>query len=176
MSQETPGIGAICARWWSAAIASDTGTARKTRAQLRRAATPIDALGVAAVHDLNRALIEAGHNLRKQNDGPDRLALIAIVLARMSDGHGAPMARRLGAGDPPALSPLRFNALIRTKAPRALIRPMVRAVQIVRGGADLPRLSRDIYWWNDAVRSEWCFDYFGASDAKPESINKEADT
>ena len=175
MNKKTLDIGAVCARWWSAAIASDTGAARKTRAQLRRAATPIDALGVTAVHNLNKMFLEAEHNLRKQSDGPDRLALIAIVLARISDINGASLARRLGAGDPPPLSPLRFNALIRTKAPRDLIRPMLRAVQIVNGRADLPRLARDIYWWNDAVRSEWCFDYFGASDAKPELI-KETET
>ena len=63
MSDDHPSVGEIGMKWWHSAIHADTGRARKTRAELRRADTPLAALGVSAVHDLNRALEDAGHGL-----------------------------------------------------------------------------------------------------------------
>ena len=159
--------GDICARWWRSAINVDTGRARKTRAELRRADTPLAVLGVSAVHDLNRILEEVGYGLCHRPDGPDRLALIAVVLAHVKEGRGATAARRFGAGDPKPLSVLRFNTLIRAETPRELIRPLVRALAIIGGSTDVRKLADDLYWWNDRVRTDWCFDYYGASNAKP---------
>ncbi len=163
-------------RWWRNAIDAETGRARRARAVLRRADTPLAVLGVSAVHDLNRALCDTGHELRRRADGPDRLALIAVALAHMKDGQGAAAARRFGAGDPPPLSPIRFNALIRTEAPRDLIRPLARALGIVGGSADVRKLAEDLYWWNERIRTEWCFDYHGAADAKPSFEDEETRT
>ena len=167
MTDKRSSAGDICARWWRSAIDADTGHARNTRAELRRADTPLAVLGVSAVHDLNRELEEAGYRLRHHIDGPDRLALIAVVLAHVKEGRGANAARRFGAGVPKPLSVLRFNTLIRTNSLRELIRPLVRALAIIGGSTDVRKLADDLYWWNDRVRTEWCFDYYGASDAKP---------
>jgi len=176
MSDDHPSVGEVGIRWWRNAINAETGRARRTRAVLRRADTPLAVLGVSAVHDLNRALGDAGHQLRHRADGPDRLALIAVALAHMKDGQGATAARRFGAGDPPQLSPIRFNALIRAEAPRDLIRPLARALGIIGGGADVRKLAKDLYWWNERIRTEWCFDYHGATDAKPSFEDEETRT
>ena len=173
MSDRGPDVGEICAGWWKRAIAADTGPARKTRAELRRADTPLAALGVSATHDLNRLLAAAGCDLRRRPDGPDRLALIAVALAHVKEGNGASVARRFGAGKPKPLSELRFDALILARSPRALLWPLVRALAIIDGGANVRALANDLYWWTDKTRVDWCFDYYDASDAKPHSEEEE---
>ena len=165
--------GEICAAWWHRELGSDTGFARRTRAELRRAGTTLEVLGVSAVHDLNRELQEAGYNLRKRSDGPDRLALIARALAHITEPKGETLACKFGAGNPPTLSSIRFDALIRTENPRDLGVLLIRAMRIAGGGLNLQCLANDLYWWNEKIRTNWCFDYHGASSAKPETENKE---
>ena len=163
----TPSIAEVCKGWWDTCIAAETGAPRRARAELRRAASMADALGISATHELNRRLVRAGHDLRKRRDGPDRLALIAVALAQVVQDRRETAAQRLGAGEPKTLSGVRFNALIRAKEPRRLMRPLVRALQVAKGAANVRRLAADLYWWNDKTRTDWCFDYHGASDAKP---------
>ena len=164
---DTHSLAGVCRDWWAACIAADSGASKQARAELRRAASVTDALGVSATHELNRRLTGAGYDLRKRRDGPDRLALIATALAQVTEDLGATAAQRFGAGDPKVLSGLRFNALIRTKEPRQLMRPLARALKIINGGANVHKLAADLYWWNDTTRTNWCFDYHGATDAKP---------
>ena len=149
---DTHSLAGVCRDWWAACIAADSGASKQARAELRRAAGVTDALGVSATHELNRRLTGTGYDLRKRRDGPDL---------------GATAAQRFGAGDPKVLSGLRFNALIRTKEPRQLMRPLARALKIINGGANVHKLAADLYWWNDTTRTNWCFDYHGATDAKP---------
>lgn len=160
----------ICKVWWDTCIAAETGGARQARAELRRAAGVTGALGVSATHELNRRLVSAGFDLRKRRDGPDRLALIAVALAQVTQDQRETAAQQLGAGKQnkqKALSGMRFNALIRAKEPRQLMRPLARALRIIKGAANVRRLAADLYWWNDKTRTNWCFDYHGAMDAKP---------
>ena len=165
--KDTHFLAGVCKDWWTTCIAADTGAARQARAELRRVASVTDALGISATHELHRRLTGAGYDLRKRRDGPDRLALIAVALAQVTEDLGATAAQRFGSGDPKALSGLRFNALIRAKEPRRLMRPLTRALRIIRGGANVCKLAADLYWWSDTTRTNWCFDYHGASDAKP---------
>jgi len=174
MSEKYGSVGDICLNWWLSEIATDMGHARRTRAELRRADTPLAVLGVSTVHDLNRELTKVG--LHNRTDWPDRLSLIAVALAHVKEGYGEKLARRFGAGDPPKLSRIRFNALIGTERPRDLIRHLVRALAIVGGSANARQLAHDLYWWDDHVRTGWCFEYYGAADAKPNSENEETDT
>ena len=90
-----------------------------------------------------------------------------MALAQVAQDRWGTAAQRLGAGEPKTLSGLRFNALIRAKEPRQLMRPLVRALQVAKGAANVRRLAADLYWWNDKTRTDWCFDYHGASDARP---------
>ena len=163
----TPSIAEVCKGWWDTCIAAETGAARRARAELRRAAGVTDALGISATHELNRRLVRAGYDLRQRRDGPDRLALITVALAQVAQDRRETTAQRLGAGEPKTLSSVRFNALIRAKEPRQLMRPLVRALQVAKGSANVRRLAADLYWWNDKTRADWCFDYHGATDAKP---------
>ena len=163
----THSIAEVCKGWWNTCIAAETGGTRRARAELRRAAGVTDALGVSATHELNRRLVRAGHDLRQRRDGPDRLALIAVALAQVTQDLRETAARQFGKGEPKALSGLRFNALIRAKEPRQLMRPLVRALRVAKGSANVCQLAADLYWWNDKTRTDWCFDYHGAADAKP---------
>lgn len=176
MSDNHPSVGDVGMRWWRNAIDADTGRARRTRAGLRRADTPLAVLGVSAVHELHGALSETGHGMHHRTDWPDRLSMIAVALAHVNDGRGAAAARRFGAGDPPPLSAIRFNSLIRAETPRDLMLPLVRALKVIDGGADVRRLVKDLYWWNDRIRTEWCFEYYGATDAKPLQQGEETRT
>ena len=127
--------GEICAAWWHTELGIDTGSARKTRSELRRAETTLAALGVTAVHELNSELVKAGYDLRERKDGADRLALIARVLAHVTEPIGKPLARSLGdgtpTGSPPPFSRIRFDSLIRTEKPSELVGLMVRALRII---------------------------------------------
>lgn len=167
-------IGATCMSWWRTGIVGEGGPARQSRAQLRRAAGATAALCLPATHDLNRRLIDAGHDLRRRRDGPDRLALIAIALAHVADHRAESAAQRFGGGEPKTLSGIRFDALIRAREPGQLLRPLARSLQLVNGGVNVAKLATDLYWWNDEVRTDWCFDYHGAADAKPTASEKES--
>ncbi len=163
MSQD---VKTICQSWWAHEIAAETGLARKTRAQLRRADTQLKALGVPAVHRLNAALSAAGFDLHHD---PERLALIAVALAHIKE-KGPKIARAFGAGDPPALSPIRFNALIRATTPKAVWRPLARAMAVIKGVGNPGQLGYDLYYWNDKTRTRWCFDYYGETIANQKQL------
>ncbi|MCY4302264.1 MAG: type I-E CRISPR-associated protein Cse2/CasB [Aestuariivita sp.] len=174
MSEESIAVEKVCHDWWLSEVSADTGHCRKTRAELRRADTPLEALGVSAVHDLNRELTSAGWHKRK--NWPDRLSLIAIALAHLKEDQTEALASRFGFGDPPKLSRIRFNTLIRTESPRGLMRPLVRAISIVDNSANVRRLARDLYWWADQDRITWCFEYYGSADSKPNTTNDDKET
>lgn len=156
-------VSSICQDWWAREISSEIGPARKTRAELRRADTALKALGVPAVHRLNAALSAGGFDLRRD---PVRLALIAVALAHIKEG-GPKVAKSFGTGDSPALSPIRFNALIRATTPEALWRPLTRALAVIKGVASPGALAADLFYWNEPTRTRWCFDYYGETTATP---------
>ena len=92
----------VCKAWWATCIVADTGSARRARAELWRSASVTDVLSLAATHELHRRLVGAGYDLRKRRDGPDRLALIAVALARLRRRPRASSGRarrRLGRAD-----------------------------------------------------------------------------
>ena len=182
MNNDRPSVGKICQDWWKENIVGDTGNARRTRAELRRAKMPLEVLGISAVHKLNQELelASAEYRLRDRADWPDRLALIAVALASVKKDTKDTAARRFGAGDPKLLNPIRFNALIRAETPRDLIRPLVRALVMIEDGVNVWKLANDLYWWSNNrvrdVRTDWCFDYYGATNAMPETKGEEAKT
>lgn len=164
-------VGKICADWRRTMLypSRDSGKARKARAELRRADNSLAILSIEVVHRLHKDLVANSHDLRRWKDGPDRLGLIAVAMAHVKEPGGAAAAHRFGAGDPKPLSGLRFDALIRAHSPRAMLRPLTRALAIVDGSVDASALARDLFWWNDNTRANWCFDYHGAFDAKPDA-------
>lgn len=159
----------ICKSWRLRELAAETGAARKTRARLRRADTPLKALAVPAVHRLNAVLAAAGFDLRHD---PERLALIAVAMACVKES-GPTAARAFGAGDPPALSPIRFNALIRATTPLALWQPLTRALAVIKGATSPGALAADLFYWSENTRTRWCFDYYGETNAAPKEMETE---
>lgn len=162
-------VNSICQSWWAREINAETGKTRKSRAELRRADTPLKALGVPAVHRLNAALSAGGFELRHD---PARLALIAVALAHIKE-RSPKVARAFGMGDPPALSPIRFNALIRATTFEALWRPLTRALAVIKGKANPGALAADIFYWSEQTRTRWCFDYYGETTAAPSELETE---
>lgn len=167
MSEDRSDPGTAAARWWFQALSPDTGAGRLARAKLRSAESPSEVLAVEAAHTLHAGLRAAGHDLRQT---PDRLALVAVALANLKQDDGAEAAARFGtlAGDRPLLAPLRFQGLIRTHEPRALIRPLRRALPQIDHRASVARLARDLLFWGEEVRNRWCFAYYGAAAPTPE--------
>lgn len=160
----------VCLGWWGQLTNREIGQSRADLARLKRAASPLEALSLATVHDLNRRLAVVGADMRHQ---PERLALIARVLAHV-DSHASPtLAQRFGAGDPKPLSPLRFDRLIRTQDPEDLTAQLRRALAVAGHVANVAQLARDLRWWSDTTRTQWCFDYYGAHFAAPEDEHSE---
>jgi CRISPR system Cascade subunit CasB len=143
--------GAEILRWWSVNLADrQSGRARALSARLRRARGG-DALAEPEVHDLARIL--------GVTDGA-KLALLVSLLAQVKEHVPQSLPRRLG-GDPPTLSTLRFQRLMRVEG-EDLAEAVRRAITMAEGHCNVASLGLDILGWGEPVRARWCFHYFGA--------------
>lgn len=153
--------GADLLRWWSVNLADrQSGRARALSARLRRARGG-DALAEPEVHDLARTL--------GITDG-QTLALLVSLLAQVKEHVPQSLARRLG-GDPPVMSTLRFQRLMRAEGDE-LPEALRRAITMAEGRCNVAALGLDLLHWGDRVRASWCFQYFGAD--APQPTNGEA--
>lgn len=159
-------FGAICLKWWRGLTDKNIGRSRTDLARLKRAGGAVDTLAIRSVHDLNRRLAATEHDLRQV---PDRLALIALTLAQVKEHTGTRLAQRMGRGEPKPLSEIRFDRLIRTHDTAELATQLRRALAVVGHEANVARLAQDLRWWTDDTRAVWCFDYYGAPQAAPET-------
>jgi CRISPR type I-E-associated protein CasB/Cse2 len=150
-------IGKAAYGWWARSLGDD-GAGRMARAKLRRCETAEDALAIDATHALHLAL---GGRLQSR---ADTLALIAVALANIRDPHPQSAAARMGE----SLSALRFQALIRSDT-AGLIRPLRRALVQIDSTANVGRLARDLFYWSDKTRNDWCFAYYGAAAPTPQT-------
>ena len=145
------------------------GAARAARARLRRASSPAEVLSLGVTHDLYHAIRNAKEqrDLRHGDDGPVRLALIASVLASVETHDGrSRLARLFGPAtreERPALSPLRFQRLLRAPNDWALAVALRRALPLVGRTANVAALGEDLLFWGGSVRNRWCFEYFGTA-------------
>jgi len=139
--------------WWTQIGNRDSSAARARAARLNRADL-VAVLAERAVHDLARdtGLIERPVTL---------VSLVQVMAAVRSDG-GGPLPHRLGQGDTPVLSPLRFERLLRAEGAElaTLIR---RALPMVDRACDVGALGADLCRWGDATRAAWAFRYHGAN-------------
>jgi CRISPR system Cascade subunit CasB len=67
---------------------------------------------------------------------------------------------------------MRFQTLIRTEKPADLIRPLRRALIQIDQSANVAALARDLFYWGEATRNRWCFDYYGAAVTAPEPVEE----
>lgn len=150
MSEGHKSFGATVLRWWGQNIgARDSAQARALAARLRRAGL-IEVLSERAVQDLARTTgtvpAQAEH-----------LARMVRLLAELRENDRAPLAQRLGGG---VLSDLRFQRLMRAQRDErdALLR---RAIAMADRRCNVAAFARDLWFWDDATRTRWCFEYFG---------------
>lgn len=144
--------------WWRDSLADRaSGAARGLAARLRRA-SPLEALSEPAVQALARRLglgpAQAGTLLR-----------LVQVLAEVREDDRQTLARRLG-GDPPVMSHLRFQRLLRAEGEEAAT-ALRRAIVMADRRCNVERLAADLLaWdhpeWGEAARRRWIFDYFAA--------------
>ena len=157
-------IGDIVVEWYIAVLRKDDGAARAARARLKRCESPVEALAVAETHELNRQLRAHG-----KTPSADQLTVLVATFARLKDIHGDRLAalfgKKLAKDAPRPLSELRFQSLIRIRSHRELIVQLRRSLGVL--GSDPAcngrALAEDLYFWNEAKRNEWCFQYFGAA-------------
>lgn len=150
-------VGKAAHGWWVRSLGDD-GAGRMARAKLRRCDSPAEALAIDATHALHWAL---GAKLQSR---AETLALIAVALANIRESHPHSAAARMGE----SLSPLRFQTLIRSDT-AALIRPLRRALVQIDSTANVGRMARDLFYWSDKTRNDWCFAYFGAVAPAPQT-------
>ncbi len=156
--------GKIIKAWWHENIGEriegrPSGKALGLAARLRRASA-VDALLEKPVFDLSQKL-----GLRD----PERLHRIVAVLAHVRGDTPRRLAQELGAGDPPALSQLRFQRLMRAEG-EMLTTGLIRALPMVGHACNVGALGADLFYWSDRVRTRWVFDYHGA--AVPETLEE----
>lgn len=144
-------IGVNIQSWWSRELANrDNGQARALAARLRRAGD-IEALAERAVLDLGQEL-----GLR---DGA-RLSRLVRLLAEIRETAPDPLPRRLG-GAEPVLSTARLQRLLRAEGDE-LVDTLRRALVMADRRANVAAFGADVLFWGDAVKTRWCFQYFGA--------------
>lgn len=196
MTAETTRAGQAVWRWWRTSIDDvvaegagegrhdpqheSRGAKRKNRAELKRAASPAEVLAHPATHRLYRLLCP------DDSDGrisirPERLALIASVLAGVEANRSGRLPARFGerVGDRPALSPLRFQRIIRAEDDWRLAVFLRRALPLVDSRCNVSSLGSDLFYWGkdlraaDDVRTRWCFDYY--RQPPPDALDPKAD-
>jgi len=168
VSEEKKTLGAAVLGWWATSINAETGTARKARAQLRRASSPAEVLAMEATHELHKriAAADGGRDMSKGNS-PLRLAMIAATIAGVDSSKTdrsvhLPVLFGKTNGDNRLLSELRFQRILRANDDWTLAVRLRRALPIVGRNANVAMLGNDLFHWGDTVKSRWCFDYFGA--------------
>lgn len=167
--QQTPGSAIL--GWWNSAIGTQTGAARRARAELRRASQPAEVLSLAETHELHRRLANTA-NARDMSvgNGPVRLALIAALVASIDEHiqRGLPAGFGQLVNDRRMLSQMRFQRILHASDDWGLAIQLRRALPIVGRRANIAALGSDLYFWGDRVRNRWCFDYF--SSRPPQSL------
>mgnify|MGYP000860977718 FL=1 len=58
------------------------------------------------------------------------------------------------------VSGLRFRRLLATPERDQLLSPLVRALRLTGGRANLLEIARSAFFWGDRVRKRWAYDYY----------------
>lgn len=150
-----PTTASIIYRWWTVALSDrNTSSAKALAARLRRASA-LEALAEPAVHELAHKL-----NLKPTPGHTEALLRTVRVLAWVRKHVPATLAKRLG-GEPPKLSTLRFQRLMRAEG-EDLTTALRRALPLADYDCNVAVLGNDLMHWGDAARTCWSFHYFGA--------------
>lgn len=152
MNEEHIRPGQIILAWWSSELGARASGAQKGLSARLRRGNDVSVLCQPSVHDLARKL--------SFRDGP-RIARLARCLAQVREHVPARLPRRLGMGDPKAMSPMRFERLMQSD-PADLETAIRRALPLVGHASNVAHLGESLLFWTDKTRTRWCFDYYGA--------------
>ena len=144
------------AAWWQALNEN-----RGDRAELRRCATLTEVAFLPAYHRLRLALGSYGPV------NADALAIAAGLAARVKNNiAGNTVAEQMATGKADGsakVSGLRFRRLLKIKESDELFSAMSRILALLGGEVNLQNLVRSVYYWNDATRKQWAFEYYSKS-------------
>jgi CRISPR system Cascade subunit CasB len=159
MTQADESIRKIVRAWWKRLMSSSDGSKRAARAELRRCTTPLDALAIHDTLDLYRQL-RAVHGWVK----PDRVAILAVVLAQLKEASQEPIAKALGRKifgdkDSAVMSEARFRRLLQADDDE-LLDQFRRAIRLLKNEANPESIALTILNWGDETRRRFIFDYY----------------
>lgn len=164
MSERTEkDYGEVAFDWWRELAPQENGTKpalgwkRATLARLRRADSPLKVLMEPYALRLVQTLPAA----------PDRVALLAGVLAVVRKDVRDPITRTLGRDsfgeDKSAkLAESRFRRLLQTPT-NDLLDPMRRLVRLAQNEANVRDLAKSILYWSERTKKRWIFEYYDVS-------------
>ena len=154
---------AAAERWWENLTSEDSekkntrGSRRAALARLRRAKNPLEILQEP----------EALRLIERIPRNPDRVAILAGVLAYVREQDPQPVGRAIGRDglddESAIMSEARFRRLLQVPA-NELLDPMRRLVHLTKGKANVEDLSFAILNWGESVKKRWIFRYYGVSE------------
>jgi CRISPR type I-E-associated protein CasB/Cse2 len=171
-------VGAEARKWWQRYCHPRDGDAA-SRARLRRARSPQEALLVPAAVVLAR-------RLRVGKDLPDEQAWrltqalnLARVLSHITDDDDRQPMEAAGwksfpddpatAKDQPILSEPRFRRLIQAeRGGEEQVTAFTRLIQLLNGKMNVASIASDFTFWNDRIVKRWTFRYYAAGIATPD--------
>lgn len=148
------GIGKALLEWWRA-----LGDDLASRAILRRATTVTAVALTAPYQRLYRRLLLVGWPKDAPEWQSDRLAAAIGLLAHLKTADARSLPGAMSDGERPAVSELRFRRLLESPDMGALFTGLRRALPLIGSSADPLALARDVFYWGDAVKKRWAYDY-----------------
>ena len=150
--------GDIAYDWWSRLVSGESGHHRAALARIRRAGTPLEVIQEPVAL---RLVVQLG------TFNPDRVAVLAGVLAHVRKSPPAPLPRAVGRSGlddehSAVLSAGRFRRLLQAE-PHELLDQLRRVVAMSKGEANVRHLAAGILHWGDAVKQRWIFEYYGVA-------------
>lgn len=153
---------AIAEEWWRTLTVEPgpRGPRRAALARLRRATTPLAVLQEPEAMRLIQRL---------HGENPDRVAVLAGVLALVRATDTRPVARAIGRKElddetSAPMSEMRFRRLLQADDDE-LMESMRRLVRLAGREVNVHGLSVAILGWGDAVKKKWIFEYYNVSEA-----------
>lgn len=149
--------------WWGA-LERDRGG----RAELRRARNGSEVVFSPTYHQLVRRFAGLDRPYSRE-----KLAAVAVLVARIKidTGEGASFPAQVAAGRPggggAVVSGLRFRRLLAAADLDDLVPLLVRSLSLLAGSANLVDLTRSVYWWNEATKRRWAYEYYAAAPSEP---------
>jgi CRISPR system Cascade subunit CasB len=157
---EEAGVGQAIIDWWTKLEEHDRGG----RAQLRRAATVLDALMCPAFQRLQRRLVAIQPELLSSPRKLDRLAMACALMSHVkrpgADSLPKAMSHPKPGQDRNPVSELRFRRLLDAPDDDALFTGLRRALPLIGDGqVNLLCLTEDVLFWGDTVKRNWAYAY-----------------